>query len=227
MFSTSPRVTIPDELVRPELQLIAKNGYQFDKPHEVVDIFEKKVAKFAGAKYAVAVDSCSNGLFLCLTYLKASGIIRLPKHTYLSVPMQILHAGCQIEFTDTDWVGKYQLDPYLIWDAAGQWKPDMYESGFHVTSFQFKKPIPIGRGGMILTNDINAYNWMQRARYDGRDITVFYPDDNPEFIGWHFYMTPEDAARGILLMDALPLSYDDVVGSDVCIDISTKSIFNK
>jgi hypothetical protein len=38
-------------------------------------------------------------------------------------------------------------------------------------------------------------------------------------------MTPEDAARGILLMDSMPDSLPDRSGTDVCINISTKNIF--
>jgi dTDP-4-amino-4,6-dideoxygalactose transaminase len=169
---------------------------------EIISEFEQAVAEFFGSPYAVAVDSCSNGLFLCLKYLKAAGTISIPKYTYISVPMQIHHAGCQVQFTDDDWVGKYQLNPYPIWDAAGQWRAGMYENGLQVISFQFKKPLPIGRGGMILTDDQHAYNWLRYARHDGRDLNKFYPADEPEIMGWHFYMTPEDAARGILLMDA-------------------------
>jgi hypothetical protein len=30
-------------------------------------------------------------------------------------------------------------------------------------------------------------------------------------MGWHFYMTPEDAARGILLMDQLEENLDDTM----------------
>ena len=43
-----------------------------------VDIFEKKIAEYAGSKYAVSVDNCTNALFLCLKYLKATGEIILP-----------------------------------------------------------------------------------------------------------------------------------------------------
>ena len=30
-----------------------------------------------------------------------------------------------------------------------------------------------------------------------------HAEDNITHLGWHYYMTPEDAARGILLMDAV------------------------
>jgi dTDP-4-amino-4,6-dideoxygalactose transaminase len=137
-------------------------------------MFEQKVAKFAGAKFGVAVDCCSHGLFLSLKYLNATGTIKIPSKTYASVPMQIRHAGCIPELVDFTWTGRYRLDPYPIWDAAVQWHENMYTDGLHVVSFQIKKRIPIGRGGMILTNDEDAANWLRKARHDGRDLTVPY-----------------------------------------------------
>ena len=35
-------------------------------PYYIVDEFEKTIASLAGSKYAVAVDSCTNAIFLCL-----------------------------------------------------------------------------------------------------------------------------------------------------------------
>jgi dTDP-4-amino-4,6-dideoxygalactose transaminase len=79
----------------------------------------------------------------------------------------------------------------------------MYQGGLHVVSFQLKKRIPIGRGGMILTDDEQAYQWLRRARHDGRSPDSPYIDDDIALPGWHYYMTPEDAARGVLLFDQL------------------------
>ena len=79
--------------------------YNLLDPWDVVDLFEKKLAEYAGSKYAVAVDNCTNALFLCLKYLNASGEITLPKRTYVSVPCTAIHAGCQIRFEDIGWSG--------------------------------------------------------------------------------------------------------------------------
>ena len=40
-----------------------------NKPFAIVDNFEKRVAQYTGAKYAVALDSCTNAIFLCCKYL--------------------------------------------------------------------------------------------------------------------------------------------------------------
>ena len=44
--------------------------YKLSDPWDVVDLFEKKLAHYAGSQYAVAVDNCTDALFLCLKYLK-------------------------------------------------------------------------------------------------------------------------------------------------------------
>jgi dTDP-4-amino-4,6-dideoxygalactose transaminase len=71
---------------------------------------KKKVAAFAGSKFAVSVDCCSNGLFLSMKYLqsineleKVESIITIPKMTYVSAPMQIIHAGNKVECEDLEW----------------------------------------------------------------------------------------------------------------------------
>jgi dTDP-4-amino-4,6-dideoxygalactose transaminase len=225
MHKIWPLGELSDAIARPELLLLKQAGYTWDDPYEIVEEFERQVADFAGSKYAVAVDCCSHGLFLCMKYVKASGIITIPKNTYVSVAMQIQHAGCAVKFEDLKWSGTYQLKPYPIWDGAVRWRRNMYKEGMHVISFQIKKRIPIGRGGMILTNDQQAYNWLKKARHDGRNMTTSYIQDDFEFAGWHYYMTPEDAARGILLMSAIPGDYDDVGGSDSYVDLSHKTLF--
>jgi len=102
----------------------------------------------------------------------------------------------------------------------------MYREGFEVLSFQIKKRIPIGKGGMILTDDLAAAEWLRKARYDGRDLAIPYPENIYESLGWHYYMTPEDAARGILLMDSTPEVNSDIANWENYPDLSSQKIFN-
>ncbi len=46
-------------------------------------------------------------------------------------------------------------------------------------------------------------------------------------VGWHFYMTPEDAARGILLMDQIPEVNEDTGHSNTYSDLPNKKIFKQ
>ena len=39
-------------------------------PYQAVKDFEQTIAEYAGAKYGVAVESCTAALFLALKYLK-------------------------------------------------------------------------------------------------------------------------------------------------------------
>jgi len=203
MHSKWPLKKIYEQFKRPELDILKSSGYTFDNPFDVVEIFEQKVASFFGAEHGVAVDCCSHGLFLCLKYLKADGTVKIPKYTYASVPMQIEHAGCKVQLTEEKWENSYQLEPYPIWDAAALWSPSKFNEKFSVISFQIKKPLCIGRGGMILTNDESAVEQLKLMRHDGRDSIINQTACDIKSIGYHYYMTPEDAARGIIIFDNL------------------------
>lgn len=212
-YNSWPLGKVPKELQRPELDLIRDMGYKWSDPRDVIDIFEEKISIFSGSKYAVSVDCCSNGLFLCMKYLYKKKIdVVIPSRTYASVPMQICHAGLNPIYEDIEWSGVYQLKGTPIWDSAGRYTKDMYLGGdaLQVLSFQIKKKIPIGKGGVILTDDKKAYDWLKLSSYDGRDLKLPYTDNNHvKQIGWHMYMTPEDAARGIILMDKTSEINDD------------------
>jgi dTDP-4-amino-4,6-dideoxygalactose transaminase len=176
-------------------------------PYQIVKMFEEEVAHYTGSKYAVAVDSCTNALFLVCKYLEVKEVT-IPSQTYLSVPMSIIHGGGKVVF-DTNpmvnhWKGIYQLKPYPIYDAAKRFTAKMYIPGAYMClSFHIKKLLNIGKGGAILTDDKEAYDWFKKARYEGRS-EKFYKEDNIETLGWNMYMTPEQAAHGLCLMQNHP-----------------------
>jgi dTDP-4-amino-4,6-dideoxygalactose transaminase len=235
-YNSWPLGKIPEEYQRPELSKIKELGYDWKDPRDVIDIFENKVAEFAGSKYAVSVDCCTNGMFLSLKYLQHIGELKLsdpltiPKRTYISASMLVKHAGNSVNFEDVEWSGLYQIKPTRVWDSAVRWTKNMYvgNDALQVISFQIKKRIPIGRGGVILTDSEHAYKWLKLASYDGRDLTKPYTDpDHISMLGYHMYMTPEDAARGIILIDVVNLSsetHDDSGNHTNYTDISTISI---
>ena len=241
-YNSWPIGKVPENLQRPELKQLKEAGYHFDDPRDIVDMFEKKVAVFSGSKYAVLCDCCSNGIFLALKYLQSirevkNETITIPERTYISIPMQIIHAGLSIVFRDIKWNGIYQLHPTRVYDGAVRFTKNMYlgDDVLQVLSFQIKKRIPIGKGGAILTNSEEAYNWLKLASYDGRDLLIPYTDkSHVKMIGYHMYMTPEDAARGIILMDSVPevnedtgsyLTYTNI--SKYFENIGDKTIFRK
>ena len=200
------------ESIIPELE---KEGYDIQDPWDIVDAFEDKVAKYAGSKYAVSCDSCTNAMFMCLKYLNAEGTITLPTKTYLSVPGLVIHAGCKIKFEDFEWSGLYRLDPYPVIDCATRFRQGMYVKGtYQCLSFHIRKILPICKGGMILTDDAEAYEWFKRARYEGRNNREPHESiDDLEILGWNFYMPPEQAARGIKLFNQTDVWNADTGGS--------------
>lgn len=175
--------------------------------YAIVTEFERRVAQYAGAPHAVAVDCCTNALFLCMKLLGADRV-QIPARTYISVPMAALHAGARVAFTDEEWSGVYQLKPYPIFDGAKRFRRGMYAGGMHCLSFHVKKLLNIGRGGMVLTDSEEDARWLRRARYDGREGKA-YDEERVSMMGWHCYMTPEQAARGLTLLDVLPEDLQD------------------
>jgi len=178
-------------------------------PYKIVEMFEESAADYCGAPYAVSTDNCTDALLLCCEYLEVDEVT-IPAKTYLSVPQSILHAGGKVKFRDYAWKGIYQLEPYPIWDAAKRFTADMYIPGtLMCLSFHIKKHLKIGKGGMILTDNEEAVKWLRKGRYEGRDV-VMYHEDNIEINGWNAYMTPDQAARGLMLLQNYPEQSPDL-----------------
>ena len=174
--------------------------------YDITNEFEKRLAEYTGAPYVVTVDNQSNALFLALTYEKVKGQeITIPSRTYPSVPCEIIHAGAKVKFKPTKGKklkGAYQLEPTNVWDSALCFTADMYKPGTHMcVSFTGPyKHFKLSKGGAILTDNEEAYMWFKRARYSGRR-ECSYHEDHFDMLGWNFYMMPELAARGLLLMN--------------------------
>lgn len=193
-------------------------------PHQVTRELEKTLCEYTGAKYAVAVTSCTAALHLCLEYFKPE-TVEIPKRTYVSVPMQIKIAGAQVRFRDEEWLGGYQLKPIPVYDYARRFTSGMYVSGqFQCVSFHTSKVLADTQGGAILHNSPEADEWFRRARFDGRAEGVAPKDDTFNQLGWHCYMSPDVAARLLWKLSVLPKHNDDLPNSDYP-DLSTIPLF--
>ena len=179
--------------------------------YKITDEFEEQLSHYTGAKYTVTLDNMSNGLFLALYYEHyvnksiKTDTITIPNRTYPSVPCEIIHAGLKVGWDTVDGetlTGAYQLDGSNVWDSALTFTADMYKKGTHMcVSFTGPyKHFKLSKGGAILTDSLKAYHWFRRARYSGRR-ECSYHDDNLDMLGWNFYMMPELATRGSLLMN--------------------------
>jgi dTDP-4-amino-4,6-dideoxygalactose transaminase len=179
--------------------------------YKITEDFEKSLSDYTGAPYVVCLDNMSNAIFLSLYYEKnisekiTGDTISIPSRTYPSVPCEIIHAGLKVNFIPSDketLKGAYLLSGSSVWDSALRFSTDMYiPNSFMCISFTGPyKHFKLSKGGAILTDNLNAYHWFKRARYSGRR-ECSYHDDYFDMLGWNFYMMPELAARGLLLMN--------------------------
>ena len=203
--------------------------------YDITNEFEKKLAEYTGSPYVVTVDNMSNALFLALKYEGITGLkITIPNRTYPSVPCEIIHAGGKVEFEKVKGntiTGAYQLKPTNIYDSALRFTADMYIPKTHMcVSFTGPyKHFKLSKGGAILTDSHEAYLWFKRARYSGRR-ECSYHDDNFDMLGWNFYMMPELAARGLLLMNQFYDGGTPKTNKDLTIsypDLSKFKIYNQ
>lgn len=167
---------------------------------DVVKEFEKEIASFFGSPYAVAVDCCTHGIELCLRYQQVKQIT-VPKRTYLSVPMLANKLNIDLKWKDESWRDYYYIGDTNVIDAAVLWKKDSYiPQTFMCVSFQFRKHLSLGRGGIILTDDKEAARILKMMSYDGRDNSSNKPwvEQNINTMGYHYYMTPETAQKGLV-----------------------------
>lgn len=193
-------------------------------PFKIVSDFEETIADYTDAKYAVATDSCTNAIFLCCKYLRVKEVT-IPSKTYISPAMSILHAGGDLIIdTKKEWSGIYQLEPYPIYDAAKRLTSGMYiKDSFMCLSFHIKKHLKLGKGGMILTDDITARDWLKKASYEGRSREKGIHEDDITFAGWNMYMTPQTAANGLAMMQNYPDHVPDLPNNYR--DLTTFKIF--
>jgi len=179
--------------------------------YKITEDFEKSLCDYTGSPYAIALDNMSNALFLSLYYEKnvkkslKTNTISIPSRTYPSVPCEIIHAGLKVEFIQVSGntiKGAYRLEPSNVIDSALKFTADMYIKGTHMcVSFTGPyKNLKLSKGGAILTDDYQAMLWFKRARFSGRR-ECSYHDDYFDMLGWNFYMIPEIAARGLLMMN--------------------------
>ena len=196
-------------------------------PFQIVKWFEEEIAHYTGAPYAIATNSCTNAIFLACKHLNVDGrTVTIPKRTYLSIPQSICQAGGILQFEDLDWKGIYQLKPFPIYDAAKRLTSGMYIPGsLMCLSFHFKKHLKIGKGGMVLTDDVRAVEHIKRMRYEGRTEGISYHEDIIDEEGWNMYMTPEQAARGLVLLSNHPDHVEDQGEDPPYRDLTTFGVF--
>lgn len=214
-------------------------------PHAVTKDFEREIGEYTGAPFVVTTNSCTMALLLAVAWhhrstpkmgqvtliegggckVAAGFLVDIPKRTYISVPMSIIHAGGRPTFRDEDWQGDYQLRPLHVYDCARLFTSGMYVARtMQCVSFHASKTLGLEQGGAILHDNPEADAWLRRARFDGRTEGVAPKDDHFDMIGHHCYLNPSTAAQGILRLHSLP-RHNAPLPNDEYPDLSQMEIF--
>lgn len=152
--------------------------------------------------------------------------LSMPRKTFVSVPTMAIHAGWCLKWRNEHWAeqGYYRISTThtskhllpRIYDSALWFSSDMYRiisgncrglllrNSLVCLSFQYRKHLPIGRGGMILCDDPAAADYFRKARFFGRSEVPAHEEPGPLILGYHGYMEPERAATGLSLLMNLP-----------------------
>ena len=122
---------------------------------ETVQEFEKQIAKFYGAPYAVATDCCTHAIELCLRIEPVSAMT-CPTNTYPSIPMTLEKLGIRWYWGEEKWQDYYYLGNTRIIDAAVymERRTVILSGTLMCLSFQFQKHLKFRpRRRMILCDN--------------------------------------------------------------------------
>ncbi len=214
--------------------------------------FEEAVARYVGAKHAVAVNSCTTALHLALIAagVKKGDEVICPSHSFIVSANAILYAGARPKFVDID-LRTYNIDPGLIEaaisektsailpvsqiglgadipaimeiarrhnlkvveDAApslGAWAAGKFIgslSDFTCFSFDARKILTTGEGGIITTNDTAAASRLRQLRAHAASTSTAdrHKSDQVRFeeypeLGFNYKLTDIQAAIGLVQM---------------------------
>ena len=170
--------------------------------------FEKALAEYTGAPYAVVTDCCTHAIELCFRLDRVT-YTEFTAFTYLSIPQLLHKLNVSYELKTEYWnsSGEYQFRHTNIWDSARLLKPLMYRAGQkQCVSFGHGKPLQLGRAGAVLLDSEWQYQELSRMRSDGRDLRIAPWQDQTTFgEGYHYCPTLETCQLGLdLLSNIIP-----------------------
>ena len=165
---------------------------------EVVLMFERSLAEYCGAKFAVALNSGTAALRLSLKRWQGTSMVTIPAKTYRSVYLVLESLHYCVEFSEEPWDECYQIDPTNVWDCALMLRPGMYVPGtVQCLSFHPQKPLALSSGGGAILHDNEELDqWYRWERWDGRQEGVAIQDDVLRD-GEHCYMMPGQAGEAL------------------------------
>jgi perosamine synthetase len=197
--------------------------------------FERAFAEYVGARYAIALVNGTATLHTALVALgvKPGDSVAVPPLTMSATTIAVLHAGAVPVFVDVDpktWLkeepSRYVADTHIavslyglhygrgaaahrtIDDAAQTLRRHTVQFPFTSYSFQNSKILPLGEGGMLVTNnealatrarEFSSLGYRMRADQPRIDPKVL---KSPTFerhhsLGWNYRMSDVVAERGL------------------------------
>jgi dTDP-4-amino-4,6-dideoxygalactose transaminase len=160
--------------------------------------FEKALADYTGAPYAISTDCCTHAIELCFRY-KNIKRVKFTAFTYVSIPMLMHKLNVDYELIPEKWVGEYRFYGTDIWDSARRLEKNMYQHGMmQCLSFGNSKPLDNNRGGAILLDNEQSYKEIIKMRYDGRDLKISPWSEQKDFkLGFHYKLNPEECITAL------------------------------
>jgi len=187
---------------------------------------EEAFAAYVGAKYAIAVNSCTSALLLSLMGALPREA-RIPSITFCSVANSVIHSGNELRIVDETPVGRaYEIEDTGIWDSAHEVKhrKDWDEIDSVCYSFYPTKPLGGIGGGMIATNDDGLVDYIQRARMHGTDRKSYECRFEVAFPGWKMQMTELEAVVALDQLKSLPER--DAIMEGIRLEYGANGIFS-
>lgn len=163
--------------------------------------FEKAWAKYTGAKYAVATNSCTASLDIAVRLIALPNPVTVSAFTFISSALAPLNAGYKVKFVDID--EKSLCTPKAdiqVMYAGNQFGTgtiyDMAHSGgakhkgvISCWSFHAVKNLPVGDGGMITMNNKELYEKAKALAWCGINKSTF--DRSGKRYNWDYNVTEQ------------------------------------
>jgi len=172
---------------------------------DIVVEFEKKIAKYVGAKYACAVNSATSAIFLTfvMDYFLKPRTVKIPSMIPPVVANAIITSNNRVEFADNvKWFGNsyilHKFRKYKVVDSAqklekNQFRKECKSEDLMIFSFYPTKPLGGCDGGMIVTDDYKKYRWFKEAVLNGMSYAENNWERDISFPGYKMYMNSVQA----------------------------------
>ena len=200
---------------------------------DIVIQYEKKIADYVGAKYACAINSATNAIFLIMKmeeYMNPR-TVKIPSIIPPVVANAIITSGNRVRFyDDVKWVGDsyilHKFRTYKVVDSAQKLEPNQFRkeckpNDLMIFSHYPTKPLGGADGGVIVTDDYKKYKWFKQAVLNGTTFSNNNWERGISFPGYKFYMSSIQAK---IIMNNFE-HYDKKISTlDKLVDIYNKEL---